>query len=463
MSEAEYVQIAISSSAKPSQVLRSFRDDAHHFGLFGQWLGTEAIIGSEPHHVHSGQPGTISQAGAFDLLNELPDNLGVSPTSLETTDSVPAIFGGWVGYIAYPGSVDKNSRQESRSATNQGKAAPWWFGWYDHLLSYNTATGWHFEAIRTAERAAFIDERLSEFTRRLNAADTSSRAWQLSGFQAVPTPAVHQRNVEVALGHIDAHELDHLNLTMQFQATLTGSLHDAFAAAVDTLEPPYAAFLTPSTHHNIASLSPELFLSRDGNFVSTRPIKGTRPRIGDPVADVASAEELLASTKERDENRLVVDLAIEELSTICEPGTVEVTKLYDLEPHPGVWHLVSEITGRLPEKIGNGQLLKNCFPAASITGTPKDAALELIEALEAAPRGVYTGTIGMASVRGNSDWNVAIRTFEAHEDQISLGVGGGLTAASDPAAETIECRLKAEPLIRAIGGQLATQAWPQAD
>ncbi len=155
---------------------------------------------------------------------------------------------------------------------------------------------------------------------------------------------------------------------------------------------------------------------------------------------------------------MIVDLMRNDLSRVCLPGTIEVPALLRAEPHPGVWHLVSDVTGTLAPGTGDQDLVAATFPPGSVTGAPKVRALEIIHELEPAPREAYTGAIGYRSPVAGLELNVAIRTFEFRQSRVWLGSGGGVTARSDPDGEFQECLLKARPLIQAIGGTLAGRA-----
>jgi len=146
---------------------------------------------------------------------------------------------------------------------------------------------------------------------------------------------------------------------------------------------------------------------------------------------------------------MIVDLMRNDLGRVARTGTVHVAELLSVEPHPGVWHLVSTVTARVD--AGDAELLRATFPPGSVTGAPKLRAIRAIADLEDQPRGVYTGAIGFASPSWGAEFNVAIRTFEIADGVIELGVGGGITADSVPVLEWRECLHKAAPLLGAIG------------
>ena len=168
------------------------------------------------------------------------------------------------------------------------------------------------------------------------------------------------------------------------------------------LDPPYAAFVGVSApgagHAAVASLSPELFLRRTGGHGHLQAHQGHRaPRRRRRGRAAAQRAELEASTKNRAENVMIVDLVRNDLSRVCVPGSVTVPVLLGPEPHPGVWHLVSTVTGTLRPGAGDGDLIRAAFPPGSVTGAPKVRALEIIDELETTAREAYTGAIGYRS------------------------------------------------------------------
>jgi para-aminobenzoate synthetase component 1 len=192
----------------------------------------------------------------------------------------------------------------------------------------------------------------------------------------------------------------------------------------------------------VASLSPELFLSRRGEVVTSSPIKGTLPLDRSP-------SELASSVKDVAENIMIVDLVRNDLSRVAATGSVRVPELLAVKPAPGVWHLVSTVTAQVPAETPMTEVLDATFPPASVTGTPKCRARELLAEWEPHDRGIYCGTVGLASPLAGTELNVAIRTVEFDADGAAvLGVGGGITADSDPDREWEECLHKAAAIVR---------------
>ena len=214
------------------------------------------------------------------------------------------------------------------------------------------------------------------------------------------------------------------------------------AALADGNPAPYAAVVRLPHHGvHVASASPERFLQRDGAFVESRPIKGT----------AATSDGFLP--KDRAENVMIVDLVRNDLGRVCEPGTVTVPGLLDVEAHPGLHHLVSTVRGRLRSGVGWADVVAATFPPGSVTGAPKLAAMATIAELEPASRGVYCGAVGWVDAdRGVGDLNVAIRTFWFADGEVRFGTGGGITWDSTPEGEWEETELKARRLIRVASG-----------
>lgn len=314
--------------------------------------------------------------------------------------------------------------------------------------------GWTREPAET--RIARWRTRLSQTRRRPG----SPSAPAATGPAACSLDArAHRRGVTRAQRWIAAGDLYQLNLTLQVAvpwasggADLAGRL---WAASPDAA---HAAWLrTPDAE--IVSISPETFLAGDGDRVRMRPIKGTRPRSADPVADGALGDALKASEKDLAEHVMIVDLVRNDLGRVCRVGTVRVPELAYLEPHPTVWHLTSTVTGTLGPACGLDDLLAATFPCGSVTGAPKRMAWSRIVGLEPVQRGVYCGAIGVVG-RGLVDLSVAIRTAVLAAGVASYGTGGGIVADSDPDAEWAEAMDKARAFLTAVGGHAPAASKP---
>jgi para-aminobenzoate synthetase component 1 len=251
-----------------------------------------------------------------------------------------------------------------------------------------------------------------------------------------------EARVEEIVELVRAGECYQVNLTRRLTSDTAADPSGLFSALVRRHPAPHAALLR-SGDVAVVSASPERFLRRRGDAVETRPIKGTA---GQRAA-------LVASGKDRAENVMITDLARNDLGRVCVPGSVSVPALCAPEAHPGLWHLVSTVTGRLRPGVSTGALVRATFPPASVTGAPKPRVLQAIEDLEPVPRGVYCGAVGwIDDDTGALELNVAIRTFQILDGRTHLGVGGGITAESDPNAEWRETELKAARLLAVATG-----------
>lgn len=202
----------------------------------------------------------------------------------------------------------------------------------------------------------------------------------------------------------------------------------------------------------VLSTSPERFLaiSADRQAMS-KPIKGTRPRAADSQTDAELRAELKASEKERAENLMIVDLVRHDLTHTAVPGSIDVPQFRAVESYATVHQLVSTVRSQLADNASVVGCLRACFPGGSMTGAPKLRTMEIIDDLETGPRGIYSGALGYFSLSGALDLSMVIRTLVITAEGFSYGVGGAITALSDPAAEFEETAVKAELLLRLLG------------
>ncbi|MCT7657343.1 aminodeoxychorismate synthase component I [Mycobacterium deserti] len=337
--------------------------------------------------------------------------------------AVEAVGGGWFGYLSYPDAA----------ADGRGPRVPEACGgWSDCVLRQDRDGQWWFESLTDTTVPGWVADALAE--------QPSPRpahiAW--SG----PDQAKHRRGVLACLEAIAAGEVYQACVCTQFSGRIDGTPIDFFVDAVARTSPARAAYVA-GEWGAVASLSPELFLRRRGSDVTSSPIKGTLPRHADPA-------ELRASVKDVAENIMIVDLVRNDLGRVALTGSVTVPELLAVRPAPGVWHLVSTVAARVDVDVPMAAVLDATFPPASVTGTPKTRARRLLAGWESHRRGVYCGTVGLASPVAGCELNVAIRTveFDASGNAV-LGVGGGITADSDPDREWDECLHKAAAIVDA--------------
>lgn len=262
-----------------------------------------------------------------------------------------------------------------------------------------------------------------------------SGLWQSSQTQEEFESNVNLIKERIAEGHIYQVNLCRV-LTTACQQSLLG-----LAGKLQQSNPaPFASYLKlPGIE--IASASPELFLERNGEVIKTTPIKGTSK-----VDDFGE--------KDRAENVMIVDLMRNDFGAICKPGSVDVPRLLSSESHPGLFHLVSDITGRLSAGMSWSKILTSLLPAGSISGAPKSSALKLIKEIEKIDRGPYCGVIGWID-NDQALLSVGIRIFWSQNDgRINFGTGAGITWQSDAASEWEETQLKAKRLIAIASGAI---------
>jgi len=428
---ARPVRHRLPSTLSPLEVLLSLRDHTAPTALVGSWdLGP--LVTSAPLALVDERSGL----DPFALMETLP----------RLTEPPPGpgfVGGGWIGGLGFPldGTLERLPPLPHRPIPRP----TWSLAYHDHVLRYDRTEGtWWFEALWTEERAAAIEARRSELARRLAAPPSPRRPVRLRDPRATPSAEAHRTAVAEIVERIGAGDVYQVNLCLRIDADLEGDGIDLFARTAGALAPTRGAYVHHPGALHAASLSPELFLRREGRHVRTSPIKGTAPRS-------VGAAELSASVKDRAEHVMIVDLMRNDLGRVCRPGTITVPALVRAEPHPGLWHLVSDVVGELADDAGDADLLRATFPPGSVTGAPKVAATATIHELEASARELYTGAIGMVSPTAGLELSVAIRTFELDGRRAWLGVGGGIVADSTPDGELAECLTKAWPLLAAAG------------
>ncbi len=387
----------------------------------------------------------------LDALDAVADRLAVDPAT--TPDAgLPPFPGGLVGAVAY--DLARRLEQLPRIAVPD-RALP--------QLSMRVAEV--VVAVPPDGDDAVVVARPASLSGASPAERTSAVLTRLAGAGTVdvppptaPTPRpVHSslgrdghlaavRAVQAAIAAGDAFQV---NVTQRLTARWDGDASSLYRRLRAVSPAAYGAVL-PDV--GVASISPETFLEVRGSTVTSRPIKGTRPRHPDPRVDAALADDLATAAKDRAENVMIVDLQRNDLGRVCRSGSIRVHQLAELEAYPTVWHLVSTVGGQLRPGTGYGDLLRATFPCGSITGAPKIAAMELIDRLEQVRRGWYCGAIGFLGP-GAAHLSVAIRTASCQPDgTVDYGAGGGIVADSDPAEEHAEALDKATAFMRAIGG-----------
>jgi para-aminobenzoate synthetase/4-amino-4-deoxychorismate lyase len=417
----------LDSGASPAAVIAQLREDDRPGALWGDWFGGGVVIFHRPLRVEE----PVDAAEGFDCLDDQP---GIVRSGSEMGSGT--VGGGWLACFGY----------DPKTTT---------LAFYDSLLRWQPDSGWTFESLGLGGREPQNEAALQHWTAILKSASSApTKPLQIGRF-GVSTDAESARDsylaaVEDVISRIDHGRFYQMNLCIRLHADVASGGPVVFGRLCEQLQPAFGALITGPLRYGsrrmITSFSPELFLRiRDGS-VLTAPIKGTAPR---DAHNGAAA--LRASAKDAAENVMIVDLMRNDLSRVCRPGTVAVQELLTIQPHPGVWHLVSAIRGELNPRTTTAQVLAAGFPPGSVTGAPKIAAQQGIADLELEPRGAYTGSIGLVSPLVGADFNVIIRSFELVDGHLELGVGGGITVDSVPMREWYECQHKAAPLVAAAG------------
>ncbi|MET0457553.1 MAG: aminodeoxychorismate synthase component I [Mycobacterium sp.] len=409
-------RIGVSRSAP--EVLRSIAAAAARLNLpspaalTGAWFGSRAVIAPSV-AIEAVDPGAV-----FDVFPGGPSE---------------AIGGGWIGYLSYPDAGRDGASPRIPEAAG---------GWTDDVLRQDANGHWWYESLSGAPAPQWLLDALTIDAPAVDAPSVDAPASHCDVQWNQADRDEHRTGVEACLEAIAAGEVYQACVCTQMIGTATGSTVDFFADAVARTAPARAAFVA-GAWGAVASLSPELFLRRVGEDVASSPIKGTLPLTESPAV-------LRDSVKDVAENIMIVDLVRNDLGRVAVTGSVGVPELLVVRRAPGVWHLVSTVTARIGVDVPMSTVLDATFPPASVTGTPKDRARELLITWEPVRRGIYCGTIGLASPLAGTELNVAIRTveFDAAGNAV-LGVGGGITADSDPDAEWRECLHKAAPIVDA--------------
>jgi para-aminobenzoate synthetase component I len=437
----------------PHDFFARIADRDHAFfldsGRSSDGLGAYSFIGFAPFHVHRQPNPKCHLLGDTLPLSELQALLRRYHTPHpqchllgDTGSAAPNLpfLGGAVGFLSYElcTRLEKLPRAHPDDLPDIADCE---FALYDALIAHEHATGrtWLVANPVATTPAPTL---LARLRTTLNPAakpvchSISDKPSELTAVK--PTANFNSADYSAAIGRIKSYiasgDVYQVNLTQRFTTPLPCPPYALYQRLRENSPAPFAAYLSFGPVQIISS-SPERFLTLRNGRVETRPIKGTRPRSADPATDARLAAELLASEKDRAELLMIVDLERNDLGRVCEFGSVRVEKLWHLESHPTVHHLVSTVSGQLRPGLDAIDCVRATFPGGSITGAPKIRAMEIIDELEPHRRHIYTGAIGYIGFDGNADLNIAIRTITCVNGQAYYHVGGGIVWDSEPAAE----------------------------
>ena len=271
--------------------------------------------------------------------------------------------------------------------------------------------------------------------------------YSLSPWRSSLPQAAYNQRLAAIRDYIEAGDTYQVNFTLRLEADFRGDEGTLYRDLCRAQQTSYSAYLDIG-RYCILSASPELFFSLENGVLTSRPMKGTRPRGRWPAEDEELAEVLRLSVKDRAENVMIVDLLRNDLGRVAESGSVEVVRLWEVERYETILQLTSTVQARLRADLGLVDILRALFPCGSVTGAPKVRTMQIIAALEERPRGVYTGCIGYVSPGLEARFNVAIRTvwIDREQGRAEFGVGGGITWDSQQQGEYEECLIKARVL-----------------
>ena len=391
--------------------------DEHAF-----WLDREHSVDDRFSVIGSGLPASV-------------EDLKFSETQLD----VPFAFRpGLVGVFGYEKTHDAFLAVDRALVFDHEQRKIWFIGFFA------TETAFRHWLQAALLRLALVGGETAAY-RNLNSGST------LKNPRLRHSPARYIELIEVAQRHIAAGDVYQLCLTNEITAEGEADPLEVFLRLRALNPTPYSAYLKFGDRA-VVSTSPEQFLrvTADG-WVSSKPIKGTRRRDADPVKDAELAVELAENVKERAENLMIVDLMRNDIGQVCDPVTVGVPKLFEVESYKTVHQLVSTVVGRLRDGLDVFDAISASFPGGSMTGAPKLRAMQLIDELEAGERGIYSGALGYLGIDGSADLGMVIRTIVFEPHGVRIGIGGGITSDSAPSDELEETRIKAKALLEALG------------
>ena len=383
---------------------------------------------------------------------------------------LPPFQGGVVGLLSYElgrcwERLPRPEHDEFELPVMQLGAYDWVLAW-DHVdqRAWIIAHGWD-GGTTESDRAKAADRRIDAVLDALRIDEPDPpRPSAMSNVRITapthPVPGVdgvlsnfsreeYLQAVERVIEYIRAGDIYQANLSQRLMSPALGTPLSLYGRLRRRNPAPFSAYFAHEDWAVISS-SPERFVRVDESIVETRPIKGTRQRRSSPEADLLTRDELRESEKDQAENVMIVDLLRNDLSKVCRPGSITVPQLCEVETYETVQHLVSEVRGEMDEGRDFWDLLTAAFPGGSITGAPKVRAMEIITELEQVARGPYCGSLVYCGYDGTADSNILIRTFTQRHGWVHCPAGGGIVAASDPAAEYEETLHKAAGMLRAL-------------
>ncbi len=452
---AYYILKSYKLKVKPLQIFEALRNERSCFfldsSLDSNSLGRYSFLGIDPFY--------ILETKNQDPLPRLREILGRYRIPIPK-NGLP-FLGGAVGYLAYDlgFTLEKKLKRRAKAGLDIPDCV---FGFYNTAIIID-----HFEqllyifSVGFPEKNYHLAKSLCEFNfkkiYKLLCGINSFKGDNKKDKPKLSSPEIKSNfskedyilAVKKAKEYIKKGDIYQVNLSQEFHAKTDLSGWKIYNR-LRRISPSYFSAYLDAQDFQILSSSPESFLRFKGNVVTTRPMKGTRPRSKNKLNDLRFKKDLLESAKDKAELVMIVDLERNDLGRVCNYDSIKVSQLRQLEEYSTVFQTTATVCGLLHKNKDRIDLIRACFPGGSITGCPKIRAMEIIEELEPSRRSIYTGSLGYLSFSGTMDLNILIRTILKKEDKLYFSVGGGIVADSKSEDEYEETLVKAKALMKAI-------------
>ncbi|WP_297422936.1 aminodeoxychorismate synthase component I [Clostridium sp.] len=416
-------------------------------------LSKYSFIGLNPYKKFSSKGRSISidnevydNVDPFEALEKLMEQYKVDINNIKTYN-LPFISGA-IGYFSYDiGRIIEELPDNSKEDFSIPDSI---FIFFDNLIIFdlhNKKT--YITAVGQIEKITKSISKIEKTLENYNEEEQVKLERSTNTFYSNFNKDEYEKAISSLKEYIVSGDVYIANMTRQICCNNDEDSFKIYERLRNSNKAPFSAYMNFEDFQIISS-SPERFLSIIDGTVQTRPIKGTRPRGKNKEEDEKNKKELINSEKDKSELLMIVDLERNDLSKVCKANSVKVTELIKLEEYETVFHLVATIEGKLKDNVSAVKCIRECFPGGSITGAPKIRAMEIIEELEKLKRNIYTGSIGYFDLRGNSDFNIVIRTIVKKDNKAYLGVGGGITWESIEEAEWFETIDKAKALMEVL-------------
>jgi len=426
-----------------------------------QKIARFSLVGSDPYQViwSRGKKAFLLGRAGEDSWN-IEDPFGILRTQLQERPTlVPEVLQGFVGgAVGFFGYDMKNQIERLPDTVKDDLHMPEMFwAFVDEVLVFDRVENTTrilvqapFEGNLSRCRRYAVDKARSFLARfEVKRSRVDHEPFRFGDILSNHTPESHRIMVERCKEYIAAGDIFQANLSQRLKTPFQGDpflLYESLAR----INPSPFAFFFGFPDFQLVSCSPERLVCLEGSRVQTRPIAGTRPRGSNVEEDEALCRELILNPKERAEHIMIVDMARNDIGRVCRYGTVLLDELMVIEPYSHVFHIVTNVTGRLNRKADSMDLVRAVFPGASITGVPKVRCMEIIDELEDVRRGPYTGSAGWISFTGDMDLNIIIRTLLLRCGFATIHVGGGIVWDSEPRREFEETLHKGRALLEAL-------------